>query len=252
MDRVPDGLHDEIVLLVRNVDGVEKVKSVRIRTSGGRLFVDATVKIPRTVPFQKVHVITEKIERSIHARYQGADVIVHAEPCESEDETIADKIRMIVVGKGLRSPHNLEVHYSGGKYYIDFDLEHSKGISFVEAHELTTSIEDEIRKIISDAGKITIHMEEIQTEQSGVLKRTKGLESLREEIQKLILSDNRVLRCSTIDVMKVGDKFNLALTCDFSREKTLDEVHQIISELETKVHSEFKEIRRVMIHAEPS
>lgn len=252
MDRVPDGIHDDIVALVKDVDGIERVKSVRMRTSGGRLFVDAIVNIPRTVPFQKVHIITDKIEKSVHGRFQNADVIVHAEPCESEDESVADKIRMIVVGKGLRAPHNLEVHYSGGKYYIDFDLEHSKGKSFVEAHDLTSDIENEIEKKIPNVGKITIHMEEMQTDQSGVLKKTKGLDNLREEVEKLIISDRRVLSCSTLDVMRVGEKFNLSLTCHFDREKTLDEVHQIVCELEAKLHNEFKEIRRIMIHAEPS
>jgi cation diffusion facilitator family transporter len=251
MDRVPDGIHEDIVALVKDVDGVERVKSVRVRTSGGKLFVDATVEIPRVVPFQKVHVIMDRIERSIYGRYQNADVIVHAEPCECEDETVTDKIRMIVVGKGLRAPHNLEVHHSGGKYYIDFDLEHSKGKSFVEAHDLTSEIEDAIRRKVPDIGKITIHMEEIQLDQSGVLRKTKGLDNLREEVRRLIIADRRVLRCSTIDVMRVGEKFNLSLTCHFDREKTLDEIHRIICELEVNLHSEFKEIRRVMIHAEP-
>jgi hypothetical protein len=73
----------------------------------------------------------DNVERVNHLFHPEADVVVHAEPFESANETIADKVRMIVLRKGLPAPHNLEVHKVGGKYYIDFDMEYQKGKSFV-------------------------------------------------------------------------------------------------------------------------
>lgn len=251
MDRVPDGIYEDVISLIKSVNNVENVKSVRLRTSGGKLFIDATIEIPRTIPFQQVHVIMDGIEKSIGRRYKNVDVIIHSEPCVSSDESVVDKVRMIVLEKGLRAPHNLEVHQVDGKYYIDFDLEHFKGKSFVEAHDLTSEIENEIRRTIPDVGKITIHMEEIQTGQAGYAREGKYTEKLKENIKEFVLSDKRVKSCSEMDIMGIGDKFNLSLTCQFDRNKTLDEVHQIISELESKIYDKFKEIRRAIIHAEP-
>jgi len=48
LDAAPEGLHDEITDAVGRLDGVLDVERVRVRRSGNRHFVDATVSVPRT------------------------------------------------------------------------------------------------------------------------------------------------------------------------------------------------------------
>ncbi|MBI4810700.1 MAG: cation diffusion facilitator family transporter [Ignavibacteriales bacterium] len=249
MDRVPDGVYEDIKNIVGNISGVEKIQNIRLRTSGGKLFVDTIVSVRRTTPFLHAHNIMDRIEKAIHEKHHGADVVVHAEPIESEHETIADKVRMIVVGKGLRVPHNLEVHHNNGKYQIDFDIEHRKGKTFVQAHKLTTEIEKEIRKKINSVERVTIHMEEFDTEHNEI--SDESATHLEDEVRKSVMKDKRVLNCPDVGIIKIGDKYNLSLTCQFDKTKTLDEVHQIICELETKLYNKFKEFRRITVHAEP-
>ena len=43
----------------------------------------------------------------------------------------------------------------------------------------------------------------------------------------------------------------LRLTCQIDKTKTLEEVHQIISEIEATLFQQFKQLRRITIHAEP-
>jgi cation diffusion facilitator family transporter len=164
MDRVPEGLAQQIEESIKKVDGVQQVRLLRVRMSGAKAFVDATVGLRRTMPFDRAHRIVDDIERSVQSVHPEADVTVHAEPMQTEDESIADKVRMIVMSKGLPPPHNLEVHRSGGSYFIDFDVEYSKGNTFVEAHTLATDIEGEIRKEIPSVEKVTIHLEEYLAE----------------------------------------------------------------------------------------
>ena len=249
MDRVPEGLHEEIQNIIKNISGVEKIGNIRLRTSGGKLFVDTTVSIQRTTPFQQAHNIMDRIEKAIHSIHHDADVIVHAEPVESENETIADKVRMIVVEKGLRAPHNLEIHHNNGKYQIDFDIEHRQGKTFVQAHDITTEIEEAIRKKIDSIERVTIHMEESDAEHNEITEEPPS--NIEEEVRQFVMKDKRVLNCPDVGIIKVGNKYNLSLTCQFDKTKTLDEVHKIICELETKLYSKFKEFRRVTVHAEP-
>ena len=251
MDRVPDGMDEDIKKIISEVDGVEKLGSVRLRTSGGKLFVDVTVAIRRTTPFQQVHHIMDTVEKAIHKYNNSTDVIVHAEPYESKDETVADKVRMIVIDRGLRSPHNLEVYQSNGKYHIDFDIEHIKGKTFVEAHEITTEIETEIRDKIPNIEKITVHMEEIEISEDEIARGKIKHINLQDDIRKAIQKDSRILHCSDISIIPRRDKYNLSLICHFDKSKNLDEVHQIICELETKLYEKFKVLRRITIHAEP-
>ncbi|MBI5022167.1 MAG: cation diffusion facilitator family transporter [Ignavibacteriales bacterium] len=249
MDRVPDGVTDEITSIIKNVSGVEKIQNTRLRTSGGKLFIDATVAIRRTTPFMLAHGIMDRIEKAIHEKHGDADVVVHAEPFESGDETISDKVRMIVVGRGMRVPHNLEVHHNNGRYQVDFDIEHQKGKTFVEAHELTSEIEKEIIQKLPAIDKVTIHMEEFDTDHNEIIVESAA--HLEDKVRSLVSAEKRILKCSDVNIIKIGEKYNLSLTCQFDKTKTLDEVHLIISELETILYTKLKEFRRITIHAEP-
>jgi cation diffusion facilitator family transporter len=252
MDRVPAGLSERLLQKVKGVQGVEEVRSLRVRPSGAHAFVDVTVAIRRTTPFEQAHHIMDNVEQVLSAEQERPEVMVHAEPFTSPDETIEDKIRMIVADKGLRPPHNVEIMASNGRYFIDFDIEYASGKSFVEAHDLSSEIEAEIRHVVDSAEKITIHMEEYQTEGTEAVEATWSAVRLYQEVTECMLSDKRVVSCTDVTLLEAGSKFNLTLTCQFVKDKPLAEVHQIISELEATLYKRFKVLRRVTIHAEPA
>ena len=68
MDRVPVRLKDDVEAAIRLVEGVEEIRSVRLRTSGPKAFVDATVALRRTLPFEFAHRIMDNIEKSCSHR----------------------------------------------------------------------------------------------------------------------------------------------------------------------------------------
>lgn len=251
MDRIPKTLYTKVEHAIESVEGVEEVRSMRIHLSGSRQFIDTTVAIERTLPFQSAHAIMDRIEKSVRDVESSADVIVHAEPFESPSETILDKIRMIVVNAGLRPPHNLEVHLTDGKYFIDFDIEYQKGMSFEDAHETASRIEKQIQEELPSAGKVTIHMEEIEAAEHPLTNVTETELHLSNGIRTIVEQHPDVFRCIDLTLLQEGMKYNVAFTCQIEKTKTLNEVHQIISEVETDLFRRFKQVRRVTIHAEP-
>ncbi len=251
MDRVPKDINNKIEGIVKAVDGVEELRKLRIRPSGGHIFVDAVVAIRRTIPFQSAHTIMDSIERAVHVLYPNADVVVHSEPFEAKDETIIDKIRMIVMDKGLRAPHNIEVHLSNGKYFTDFDVEYAEGKTFTEAHDITSEIEQQIQEVLPSIGKVTIHMEEYHPSERTLMNVTDAELQLSKEIQAITEQHKDVSACKDLSLLRQGYQYNATLTCQIDKTKTLDEVHQIISEIETKLFQHFKQLRRIIIHAEP-
>lgn len=252
MDRVPAGLAHTVEETIRSVEGVEEVRGLRLRTSGARIFIDTTVAIRRTMPFEGAHRIMDEIEQAIYAVQPNADLVVHAEPFTGRDETIVDKVRMIVLSRGLRTPHNLEVHHSKGKYFIDFDVEYQKGQTFEEAHRLASEIEAQVHQEVPSVAKVTIHLEEFLPGEVELTDATASERELCDNIRSLILRDRRVLACSDITVLKEGPKRDITLTCKFDQSKALADVHQIISELETQLYQQFTHVRRFTIHAEPA
>jgi cation diffusion facilitator family transporter len=252
MDRVPEGLYEQVLDTLRHVEGVEEVRSIRVRPSGAKVFVDTTIAVQRTTAFQEAHAIMDGIEQAIHARHKEIDIVVHAEPAESNDESIADKVRLIVGRNGNRPPHNLEVHYVNGQYHVAFDVEYEEGISFVAAHELTDQIEREIRSEIPAIEHLTIHMEQDEPDPKTVTGHSEEDEHLQRSIKKLIDAADHVVTCTNVRLLRIGDRFNLAVDCTIERDRTLEEVHRIVSRLETTLYDNFPQLRRVVIHAEPT
>jgi cation diffusion facilitator family transporter len=252
MDGLPDESAGQLQSAVRSVAGVGEIRSFRLRQSGARIFLDATVTISRTIPFREAHAIMDNIEKAVHALRPDADVVVHAEPFESNDESVADKIRMIALDHGLRSPHNLEIHQTHGVYHIDFDIEYDPGKTLDEAHAATSEIENDIHRKIPSVGSVTIHMEEIQAGELRVGAEIRRNPELENDIRKVVLSDTRVLSCPGVNLLAVEDKYNLALVCTFEKSRTLGDVHGIICDVEGKLYDRFKELRRITIHAEPA
>ena len=251
MDRVPEGLARQVGESIRTVEGVEELRSMRVRGSGSRLFVDATVGVRRTMPFERAHRIMDDIEKAIHTVHSGADVTVHAEPMQGRDESVIDKVRMIVIEKGVGAPHNLEVHQSDGKYFIDFDVEYSKEKTFVEAHALAEEIEAQIRREIQSVEKVTIHLEEFLPNEGELMHATEEEKDLCLAIETLVLGDLRIRECTDITVLKHAPHLHVTLTCRLDSSKTLAEVHQIITQVESHLYQNFPQVRRFTLHAEP-
>lgn len=251
MDRVPQPLVKEVEQAIKSVEGVEELRQLRIRPSGGHIFIDTIVALRRTIPFQRAHSIMDNIERIVRTLHPNADVVVHAEPVESTDETIIDKIRMIVMDRGLRAPHNIEVHVSDGKYYIDFDVEYAKGLSFDEAHTIASDIEQNIQEQLNSIGKVTIHMEEYEPEEHPLHDVTQKEILLAAEIRSSVKQQKEIAFCKDLTLLQEGNKYHATMTCQIDKTKTLEEVHQIISELEGNLYRHFKQLRRITIHAEP-
>jgi len=251
MDRVPEGLEEELDAVLRGVRGVEDVRGIRLRQSGSHLFLDSTVGIPRTMPFLEAHGVMDAIEASVRARHPDMDIIVHGEPVERSDESVGDRIRMIITGMGLPAPHHMEVHEREGKYHVEFDIEISREKNFVEAHDISSAIEREIHARVPGVEHVTIHMEEFHPEPNRVGAATGHESELMEGITRCLAEDSRVLRHAGLNLLKIGDRYNLSVTCAFDRTRTLGEIHSIVCEIEKALYDRYRELRRVTVHAEP-
>jgi len=252
MDRLPQDLHDTFEKIVKLVPGVTDVKSLRIRQSGAHLFVDTTIGITRTVTFQEAHQIMDSVENAIRTHNDKADVIVHGEPVESGDESVADRVRMIVLQHGLRNPHNLEVAEHRKKLHITLDVECPPALTFVDAHQAASRVEAIIFETVPDAGMVTIHIEEHPRDESLTTDADAAPARMLARIKKAIAADKRVLSCTDISLLESGDHLNLAFHCQMNKDLELKKVHDICTDVESRLRTVFPALHRITIHAEPS
>ncbi len=252
VDKVPRELYQRVHGMIRGVEGVEEVQNVRLRSVGAKLFVDASVAIRRTATFARAHAVLDAIEDRVRSLQPDIDVVVHASPVETRNETIADKVRMVCVAKGLPAPHNLEIHRTGEKYYIDFDIEFPDGTTFQEAHDATVDIENGIRECVASIGGITVHIEESQSQEQELLEITEREQILIKSIKETVVSNVDVVNCDSVILLRWGGSYNASVTCGIEKSRSIGDVHRIVTQVETDLYRHFGAfLHRVTIHAEP-
>jgi cation diffusion facilitator family transporter len=254
MDRVPAGLTEKIKYETLLIEGVEGIKSQRIRATGPKTFIDMTIQISRLVPFAKAHDIMDFVERKIEELIPGADVIVHSEPVETEKETINDKIRMIVNRYNLKS-HDIFSHRINNEIYTELHIEIDNTNDIIKAHSLVDEIERKIKEEIEIISNVKIHIDEPSEKIYDTIDITGRSYEIIERVNIILNKSKDVIESSEIKILNSNGKLRISMNCAFDTDKSFEEIHEIVTVLESKIFIELKKkhpnITNVMIHSEP-
>lgn len=255
LDRVPPGLSEKIRYETLLIEGVEGIKNFRIRSTGAKIFIDMTIEISRIIPFSKAHDIMDAVERRLHQLIDNADIVIHSEPVETDKETINDKIKMIVNSFGMKS-HDVFSHKIGNEIISELHIEVTDTNDLIKAHDRITEIEEKIKRDIDIISNVKIHIDEPSNILYDTIDITGKSGEMINEIKKIIAKNKDVTSCSDFSVIITNGKIRVSLNCIFDYHFSLDEVHDIVTLLESKIFSELKEkypkLSNVIIHAEPT
>lgn len=250
-DRIPDvNLVEMIKNKIIQIEGVVNCRNIRIRQSGAKSFVDMVVDIKRTIPFEHAHQIMNLIEEKIKEIIPNVDIVIHSEPVETSDETIIDKVRMLLIGSGM-SAHNIEVQKINDKYFVDLHLEVGATQTLEQAHEIANKIEEKIKEKIPNVEKVLIHIDE----DSDMIKETKIVndrcDEMIKKINQIAKSQKGVVDCKDITIMEIDGKYKVTMNCLLDSSLSLSEAHEIATTIENKIYLDIKEVSKVIVHAEP-
>jgi cation diffusion facilitator family transporter len=254
MDKVPKGMYDDITSAILAVKGVEDIKNLRVRSTSSKIFIDATINVGRTKMFYESHEITDKIEDNIREISPNADIIIHTEPIETKDETINDKIRIIVNNSGYKC-HDIFTYKLSDRILAELHIEIAHTNDLFEAHDTITKLEDKIKDEIKIIDEVKVHLDE----PSGITSEAENVTFKSNEIVRLtenIIRENKhVLHFHDIQVFRIHSGLRLSCNCEFETNIPFDTVHNYVTELESKLYIKLKELYpeliNVIIHAEP-
>ena len=260
VDAAPPGLQEQIVTAVSGMEGVIGAERVRLRRAGSRHFVDITISVPRTASFERVHEISDAVERRV-AQILPADVMVHMEPRARANEHLFEAIRAAAQRRSL-AIHELSAQELEGRLFIELHLEVEEGLSLRDAHRLASGLENDIHQIAADlkeAGarpvEVNIHIEPQGTEIFGGARTALEMKGLGAEVEDFLNSLTTEFRdlvdCHEIHVRQVGHKILVSCHCAMSGDLPITEVHDVTAALEDRVKEKFPQIARVTIHPEP-
>ncbi|HTX17249.1 MAG TPA: cation diffusion facilitator family transporter [Bacteroidota bacterium] len=251
LDRAPAGIEDEIRRVAREMKGVQDVENVRVRNSGSKTFVDMILRLKRTLPFETANRLVHEAERAIQRILPEADVVIHPEPTETADETIADKVKLMMASAGLTA-HDVRAFEVNGRYQVEFQLEFEEHEDFVRVHRTVDEIEQRIKHDIPNVGAVIVHIEDSPGNVVETVDVTDRSHEVVEEIMRLARSTDGVLDCSVVSVLEAKGRYRVALKCLVDQKLSLEEVHSISTALENRIMVALPIIKETNIHAEPA
>jgi cation diffusion facilitator family transporter len=250
LDRAPDGLPQKITEAAGEVEGVMNVGQVRMRRSGPSFFVDMTVEVDRNLSFERTHAIAEAVEQRVQDIAPGSDVVVHTDPREVERETMAKRIRAVAYRNNM-SVHNISMHEDRGQVYVDLHLEVDDHLALHQAHEMASHIERDLKEDMPEIKQVNTHIESRGTsigDGVDVTAREPALIQMVHEITNGIAGKSR---CHNVKVRRHGNQYSVSLHCNFNKELSIIQVHNMSSRIEESLKQRIPKLERVLVHAEP-
>jgi len=162
MDIAPRGLDQRIIDAALRVSGVEEVRSVRVRESGGEVFADVVIGVPRLRGLERSHETTDAVEQAIeHAVEQTSgrtSVTVHVEPTD-RGERDAERVAAAALRvPGVMEVHNIAVLADGARREVTLHARVAEEETLGGVEETLTRLRAEISHALS-AGDVHIHLE---------------------------------------------------------------------------------------------
>ena len=260
LDAAPAGLQERVRRAVGEMDGVLSAERVRVRRSGNQHFVDVTISVPRVASFEQVHAISDAVERRVE-QIIPADVMVHMEPRARAGEHLFDAIRAAAQRKGL-AIHELSAHELDGRLYIELHMEVDEHLSLSQAHEQSTLLEDEIRRLPPLQNRqspntlvVNIHIEPLGTHIATADRSAGEMRDLTRDVESFLNSlrneFHELTDCHEVHVQQVEHKILLSCHCAMEGALPITAIHDVTATLEDRVKEKFPQIARVTIHPEP-
>jgi cation diffusion facilitator family transporter len=250
LDRAPDGLSQKIIEAAGQVEGVMNIGQVRVRRSGPSFFVDMAVEVDRNLSFERTHRIAEDVETCVQCVAPGADVVIHTDPREVERETMAKRIRAVAY-RNQMYVHNISMREDKGQVYVDLHLEVDDHLSLHQAHEMASHIEKDLREDMPEIVRVNTHLESRGTGIGNGMDVTAKEPALVEMIQKITNEIAGKSSCHDVIVRRHEKKFSVSLHCNFEKELSIIQVHNMSSLIEESLKKRISNLDHVLVHAEP-
>ncbi|HXE75632.1 MAG TPA: cation diffusion facilitator family transporter [Candidatus Xenobia bacterium] len=255
-DAAPAGVRARVQEAVAGVEGVLRVDRVRTRQAGNRSFVDVTIAVPRTLPFEQVHQISDQVETAVEKVLPHADVIVHMEPREDATESLFDKVRAIAQRNNLLvhelSAHQLRSPGEADRLVLELDAEVDERLTLREAHALIDRVERQIQRELPQVSEINTHIETLGREAVPAAELDEVARALESFLREAPYHFPELLDCHEVHVRQADGKIVASCHATLKGDLPITRVHDITQELETRTYRRFPQVFRLTIHTEPA
>ena len=251
LDAAPVGLAERVAARASQVSGVLSVGPVRVREAGASVFVDLTVNVDRSASLEEAHQIATVVDDHVSTLFQRGDVVVHVDPVPRSGESLPQTVSAIAARFGLRT-HDVHAHEVRGCCFVDLHIEVPVELTLGQAHDQVSHVELAVRDELPQIMGIHSHIEPIAAPVAPVVALSSEEEKeLRAQIAAVTKEIPGLRGCNRLHIRPSPDGYDIALHCLADPDLPVAEAHRLADEVEMKLQTTIRGVRRVLVHVEP-
>ncbi|HZL49275.1 MAG TPA: cation diffusion facilitator family transporter [Solirubrobacteraceae bacterium] len=160
-------LRDRVLAVALSEPLVKEVHDITIFEHDGSASVSLHLKFPADLDLQDALAVAERVEREIRARPGVSEVQTHLEPLErplaarpadtNTDLDATREIERIVLARTGTEPQGVSLFHTETGRVIFLTLGVGEEASLIDAHQLGSELEEELRRQIPDITDVVVH-----------------------------------------------------------------------------------------------
>jgi cation diffusion facilitator family transporter len=167
---------------------------------------------------------------------QNVDVLMDRAPAASE-EIARRAIEGLAPAVILR---RLRMRRAAGRHFADVVVSVPPGAAVEQGHAVADAVEDAVEEVLPGTD-VVVHVEPADASDA----------ALRERAHAAALKVAPVREIHNVSVLNVGQRVEISLHVKLPGSLSLDEAHEIATELEEAIRADLPEVNRVQTHLEP-
>jgi cation diffusion facilitator family transporter len=247
IDRAPAGAEDQLRDAIRHVDGVRDVRSVRVRRSGPNLIGDASIATGRMLSVEAASALVDDVKKSARLVLPALDLAVSVQG-EQRDSDLVERIHAAAARNGgVRDLHNVTLEREAdGSLHLTMHAKLPADQKLADATRTSRDLERSIRAELPEVGRIDIHLEPIEPQVVPGEDVTARRTQLAQRIREVVEAHPDVKRLVDVELSDRRNRIHAHVVAELTGEMTLDQAHDIESQLEEQILREIPDVHEVV------
>jgi cation diffusion facilitator family transporter len=250
MDATPEEAQAAARAAIADAEPEIELRRLRVRAAAGRNFVEATVAVPGDAALGEGHAVADSIEEAVRGALPGSDVVVHVEPAASAGDLRERASAAALTVRGVREVHNVRTTDVDGATELSLHLKLPHDLDLGAAHDIACAVEAAIHEAVPELIDVHTHIEPLSTGAEGAEPQRREV-AQEEAAVRAIVADLTGRPVEALRFRAGAGGLVVLLTVRLGGEQTLDQAHDVASELERRIRARAPTIDEVIVHTEP-
>jgi divalent metal cation (Fe/Co/Zn/Cd) transporter len=193
-----------------------------------------------------------RVLAAVEDSHPNMDLAVEVEP-QPDANNLVERVHATADRHpAVRDLHNVTVEQEAdGRLHLSMHAKLQGTMSLEAAAAATAELEASLRQTIPDVSRVDVHLEPLEPEVVSGADVTLRREDLAARICRLVEEHPRVRRCRDVELSERGDRLVAHVVAQMPGRISLEDAHQVETELEDRIRRALPELSEVVARATP-